>query len=132
MNYILDTHILLWTRLEPSKLAKPQRSILESSTDRKFVSTLTIWELSLKFSLGKLDLGGHTPEEFMSTAYKLGLQVIAPTPDQFASFHQLPKNIAHKDPFDRMLIWQAIQSDMCLISSDVKLAAYEVHGLTLV
>lgn len=132
MNYILDTHILLWTRLEPNRLSKPQRSILESSIDRKFISTLTIWELSLKFSLGKLDLSGHTPEEFMSSAYKLGLQVLAPTPDQFASFHRLPKNIAHKDPFDRMLIWQAMQSDMCLVSSDTKLAAYEIHGLILI
>jgi PIN domain nuclease of toxin-antitoxin system len=132
MNYILDTHILLWTRLEPGRLSKPQRSVLESSADLKFVSTVTIWELSLKFSLGKLDLGGHTPEEFMSSADKLGLQIIPPTSDQFASFHRLPKNIAHKDPFDRMLIWQAIQSDMCLLSSDTRLAAYEVHGLTVV
>jgi PIN domain nuclease of toxin-antitoxin system len=131
MNYILDTHILLWTRLDPSRLSKSQRSILESSADLKFISTITIWELSLKFSLGKLDLGGHTPEEFMSSAYKLGLQVLPPTLDQFASFHRLPKNVAHKDPFDRMLIWQAIQSDMCLVSSDTKLAAYEVYGLTV-
>jgi PIN domain nuclease of toxin-antitoxin system len=132
MNYILDTHILLWTRLEPRRLSKSQRSILESSADLKFVSTVTIWELSLKFSLGKLDLGGHTPEEFMSSANMLGLQILPPTPDQFASFHRLPKSIAHKDPFDRILIWQAIQSDMCLISSDTKLAAYEVHGLIVV
>lgn len=71
------------------------------------------------------------PEEFVSSAYKLGLQVLAPTPDQFASFHQLPKNIAHKDPFDRMLIWQAIQSGMQLVSSDNKLADYEVRGLVV-
>lgn len=129
MNYLIDTHVLLWARLEPRKLSKSQQSIFESSTDRKFVSTVSVWEISLKFALGKLNLNGHNPEEFMSSAHDLGLQILPPTPNQFASFYRLPASLAHKDPFDRMLIWQAIQSDLCLVSSDTKMAAYGIHGL---
>ena len=131
MSYLLDTHILLWARLEPNKLSNIHKVILQSPVDQKFISTVTIWEISLKFSLGKLDLGNHSPEEFMESAYNLGFQVLSPSPEQFASFHLLPQTLRHKDPFDRMLIWQAINSKLTLLSNDQKLASYKLHGLAI-
>ncbi len=56
---------------------------------------------------------------------------MSPEPEQFASFHQLPVVFGHKDPFDRMLIWQAIQSGMTFLSQDSKLSEYYIHGLKL-
>lgn len=131
MKYLLDTHILLWSRLEPSKLPLAHRALLRSPDDQIFISTITIWEISLKFSLGKLDLGTHTPEEFLRSAQGLGIEVITPTPEQFASFHRLPAVVGHKDPFDRMLIWHAMQSGLSFLSNDRELPKYKIHGLLL-
>jgi PIN domain nuclease of toxin-antitoxin system len=132
MKYLLDTHTLLWARLSPDKLKKTQKAIIESSEEEKFISSITAWEISLKFSLGKLDLGGHTPDEFIGGIYKLGIQIITPTAEQYVTYYLLPKMDMHKDPFDRMLIWQAIQNNLTLLSSDRKLSGYKIHGLTLV
>jgi len=132
VNYLLDTHTLLWARLEPSRLTPQQRRLIEASDREKCISTISIWEISLKFSLGKLNLGGHNPEEFLQNVQELGFHILAPAPEQYASFHQLPALAKHKDPFDRMLIWQAIQNDLTLLSSDRQLPSYKIHGLTLI
>ena len=131
MKYLLDTHTLIWARLDPQRLSRSQLNILSSSDKQKYISTISIWEISLKFSLQKLSLGGHTPEQFLETALTLGFKIINPSSVQYASFYNLPKSIKHKDPFDRMLIWQAIQSQSILLSSDKKMADYKINGLLL-
>lgn len=130
MNYLLDTHIFIWTRLEPQKLSAKQRQVI-SGTAQKFISTTTLWEISLKFGLGKLKLGRHTPEQFIDSAIVTGFQILAPEPATFTSFYQLPPILKHKDPFDRMLIWQAIQQNLVLLSSDEAMPNYKIHGLKL-
>ncbi len=131
MNYLLDTHILLWYRLDPGRVSPKHRAILSSRSDIKFISSISIWEISLKFSNGKLSLDNHSPEEFLNTAIQLGFQILASEPEQFASFHHLPEVLKHKDPFDRMLIWQAIQNNVTLLSQDTQLPQYSIHGLKL-
>jgi len=132
MKYLLDTHTLLWARLSPEKLKKTQKAIIESPEEEKFISPITAWEISLKFSLGKLDLVGHTPDEFIAGIYKLGIKIITPTPEQYVTYYLLPKMDKHKDPFDRMIIWQAIQDGLTLLSSDGQLSNYKIHGLKLI
>jgi PIN domain nuclease of toxin-antitoxin system len=131
MNYLLDTHILIWAMLEPAKLRKLHQSIIEDSKYKKYISSTSIWEISLKYSIGKLELAGHNPEEFLDRALELGFQLLTPSAKQLASFYRLPLIIDHKDPFDRMLIWQAIESDCVLLSRDRKLGKYDIHGLRL-
>lgn len=128
MSYLLDTHILLWSRLEPKKLSNSHKKIINSN-EQKFISPISIWEISLKFSLGKLNLGGHNPEEFLDSALQLGFQIAVPEVEQFASFHNLPKVSKHQDPFDRMIIWQATQSNLILLSHDNQMPKYKIHGL---
>ncbi len=132
MSYLLDTHILLWTRLDPQRLTKSQLNVLSNPDEQKFISILSIWEISLKFSLQKLTLGEYTPEIFLESALKLGLTIIEPSPAQYASFYNLPTVLQHKDPFDRMIIWQAITNKLTLLSSDNKMKEYKIHGLSLV
>jgi PIN domain nuclease of toxin-antitoxin system len=132
MNYLLDTHILLWSRLDLAKIKTKHRDIIESTDEEKFISAISIWEISLKYSLGKLDLGGHNPEEFIAGLHKFGIKVISPTPEQYSTFHLLPNIPNHKDPFDRMIVWHALHSGMTLLSSDNKLAEYELHGLSII
>ena len=76
MNYLLDTHILLWLRLSPEKLSPEHKKIIESSEYEKFVSSITQWEISLKYAIGRLELGSHTPDEFLAGIYKIGLTVL--------------------------------------------------------
>lgn len=107
-------------------------AIIQSPDDEKFVSAITVWEISLKFALGKLELGGQTPDEFIAGIDKLGIRNITPTSSQYATYYLLPKMDKHKDPFDRMIIWHAVQSGLTLISSDRRLPDYKIHGLELV
>jgi PIN domain nuclease of toxin-antitoxin system len=129
--YLLDTHVLLWARLDPAKLSKTHQQILTRPDAKKYFSSVSLWEISLKFALGKLELGGHNPDEFLVTAHELGLFVTSPEPDQYASFYRLQQIPNHKDPFDRMLIWQAIQQKMTLLSHDSKFGDYKPYGLAL-
>lgn len=129
--YLLDTHVLIWALLDPDKLSNSHKDILRHSSARKFISTVSIWEISLKFGLGKLGLGEHTPEEFFDSAMSLGLDILSPEPQVYASFHRLRLNTEHKDPFDRMIIWHAMQADITLISYDSKMSQYRPQGLKL-
>lgn len=129
--YLLDTHVLPWARFDPDRLSASYREIITSPHVQKFISGISIWEISLKFALGKLELGGHSPEEFLATARQLGLGVVSPEAEHYASFHRLQPVVGHNDPFDRMLIWQAIQTQMTLLSHDGKLAEYKPVGLNL-
>ncbi len=129
--YLLDTNILLWFRLEPTKLSKSHIDILRNPDIQKCISPISLWEISLKFALGKIELGAHTPEEFLDSALALGLIVISPEPNIYATFHRLKPHPEHRDPFDRMLIWQAIKSNLTLISTDKRMKMYKTQGLSL-
>ncbi len=99
--------------------------------NRILVSSISFWEISLKFALGKLELVGCLPKELPLIATQMGLERIAVDADHAASFCQLPRQI-HKDPFDRMLVWLAIQKHWVLISKDQHIANYAEHGLRIV
>ena len=129
--YLVDTHTLLWSLFEPEKLPSRHQAILQNVNEQKLISTLSVWEVSLKFGLGRLDLGGHTPEMFLEKARSFGFQIIAPKPATFASFYRLNLLRDHKDPFDRMLIWHAVCAQLTLISSDAHMARYQTLGLSL-
>jgi len=131
MKYLLDTHILIWARLDHKKLTVAHRAILESASEEKYISAISVWEISLKYYIGKLELGSITPDEFIAGIYKLGIKVVAPTTEQYSSFYLLPTINKHKDPFDRMIIWHSIESGLTLISSDKQMSEYKIHGLNL-
>lgn len=128
MNYLLDTHAFLWAALAPEKLGRKARAAITDSSNAVHLSSVTFWEISLKFGLGKLMLDGCTPESLVSVAREMGLTLIAPDADETASFHQLPR-VPHRDPFDRMLVWQAVQRRLILITKDAALPAYAAAGL---
>jgi PIN domain nuclease of toxin-antitoxin system len=130
VNYLLDTHTFIWTLSEDEKLSDVARPIIENTNNSIFVSSVSFWEISLKFSTGKLKLSGFVPEEMPELSKKLGFEIITPTPNESASFHKLIIT-THKDPFDRMLIWQAIQRDLVFISKDESLKQYKAAGLKL-
>ena len=104
--------------------------IIKEPGNRIFVSAITFWEIALKFSLKKLELKGITPGDLPEFANKMNYEFISLSAGDAASFYHLPR-ISHKDPFDRMLIWQAIRGKMVLVSKDSKISAYEDYGLKI-
>ena len=130
MKLLLDSHAFLWAVMDPEKLSKKVRTAVSSPANEVSVSAVTFWELSLKHSLGKLILEGVSPEELFVVAQEAGFNLLSLDPKQASEYLQLPK-LAHKDPFDRMLVWQAIASGSTMISKDPSMRAYTNQGLRL-
>lgn len=148
MNYLVDSHVLLWIMLSPKKISKRVRNILLNPELIKHVSAITFWEISLKFSLGKIDLKGILPDQLPTIAKDTGFEILDFDVDIAASFYKLslktsfkseafklvyklPK-LPNKDPFDRMLAWQAITKDYCLLTKDTDFIGLENCGLKVI
>jgi PIN domain nuclease of toxin-antitoxin system len=130
MNCLIDTHILLWSAITPSKLTAQINGVLLDSENRIVVSAITFWEIALKYAAGRLDIMGLAPEDFPRIASELGFETINLTAEDASGFHQLPVKM-HRDPFDRMLAWQAIRHELTLITADPAFHEYRSHGLRL-
>jgi len=128
MNYLLDTHVFLWTVFDHRQLSKNASSVILDSDNEILVSLVTFWEIALKFNIGKISLKGVLPEELPQYAEKSGFEILGITPEVVSSFYKLP-SIKHRDPFDRLIIWQCIQNDICMISKDNAISEYAQYGL---
>jgi PIN domain nuclease of toxin-antitoxin system len=132
MNYLVDTHCLIWSLLDPQKVSSSHRAVLVEATSTKFVSKISHWEIALKFGLGKLQLKGISPEGLLKVATEAGYEIFDITEDDFVTSYQLPASKVHKDPFDRLLVWQCIRNNLVFVSEDKRLKEYVKHGLKLV
>ena len=128
MNILLDTHVFLWSLFTPDKLSKAVIREIKTPNNDVAVSVVTFWEISLKYALGKLELTGVKPEELPDFAAQMNLEILPITAAEASSFHKLPR-LSHKDPFDRIIIWQAIQRKMTLVSKDRDFKAYHKFRL---
>ncbi|MBI2049374.1 type II toxin-antitoxin system VapC family toxin [Candidatus Roizmanbacteria bacterium] len=131
MKYLADTHVFLWIVLSPKKISKKVRDILLDAELTKYISIITFWEISLKFSLGKIDLRGVLPDKFPIIARNTGFEILNLDSEIASSFYKLPK-IRNKDPFDRMLAWQAIREDCFFLTRDKEFSGYKDNGLNIV
>lgn len=128
MNYLLDTHTFLWAVTSVNNLSENARRILTDMSNDIYVSAVSFWEISLKFSIGKLSLKNISPEDFYRLAIETGFILKDLTSVEASSYHILNANW-HTDPFDKMLIWQAIRNEFTLISKDQEFIKYESVGL---
>ena len=128
MNYLLDTHTFLWAAFSPNKLSSKARNEIRSAENQVCISIISFWEISLKYTLGKIELSNCTPADMPDIATQMEIEIIQLGAQETASFYLLPK-IAHKDPFDRMIIWQAIQQQFVLVSKDANFPEYRQFGL---
>ncbi|MGB2682776.1 MAG: type II toxin-antitoxin system VapC family toxin [Candidatus Competibacter sp.] len=131
MKALLDTHVFLWAVFAPKKLSADTRALIQNINNVLLLSTISFWEISLKYAIGKLELHGCSPEDLLGVASAMHLELLQPSPDELASFHRLPR-VAHKDPFDRLIIWQALQNKLILISGDQRLSDYGSLGLKVI
>lgn len=131
MNFLLDTHVFLWAIFEPEKLPKKLKTAVLNLESTIYISIITFWEISLKFSLGKIDLKGILPDELPKIARRDGFEILDLNIDMVSSFYKLPK-LSNKDPFDRMLAWQAINKDYSLVTKDPDFRSFDKYGLKTV
>ena len=126
MTVLLDTHVLLWLLLEPTKLSKRVRSLLSDTGTEVLVSSATAWEIATKHRLGKLE---HAAD--VVRGYSDHLRTALATELSISSAHALLaggfKN-AHKDPFDRLLASQSTLEGIPLVSND---RAFDEFPVTL-
>ena len=128
MNYLLDTHVFLWAVFEPEKLSKKARDTIEDPDNTIYVSAATYWEISLKYALGKLVLTNVLPDALPDISGQMGFEIMIVDADTASTFYRLPRT-AHKDPFDRLVVWQAINKNVTLITKDKGIGAYRKLGL---
>lgn len=119
MKIIIDTHIFLWSLSDPDLIAEEKRNELESLANTIYVSSISIAEIMIKASLGKLDI------DFDPIAYTelTGFQSLDFSANDAVLLKDLPFH--HKDPFDRMLIAQSIAQKTKIMSDDRKFAMYD-------
>lgn len=131
MTYLIDTHVLLWLLFTPKKLSKTAKSIIQNPNHTIFVSPVSLWEISLKYSIGKLRLIGYLPEDIEQAIDQLNLTILELNTQQILTSYKLTQN-PHKDPFDRLLIWQAISLSMPIITKDAAFLYYKNEGLEII
>lgn len=107
------------------------QAILLDPASVKHVSKITLWEIALKYSLGKLELKGISPEKLFDAALKAGFELLDIAEDDLISSYKLPTHRDHKDPFNRLLIWQCIRNNLVFLSSDGRVRDYVRHGLKI-
>jgi PIN domain nuclease of toxin-antitoxin system len=121
---------MLWTIADSKKLSKKAKEVITDPDNVITVSAVSFWEVSLKSSLGKLEITGFKPENLPDACWEMGFEILTLSPEDSSSYYKL-KSVYHKDPFDRMLIWQAIQHNYSLISIDSNVKKYISDGLKI-
>jgi len=118
MKIIIDTHIFLWALSDPDRISLGRRNKLETRTNIVYVSSITIAEIMIKSSMGKLQID-FDPVEF---AQKSGFDLLAFSGPEALLLKDLPFH--HRDPFDRMLICQSLINNYPLMTDDNKIRQY--------
>ena len=121
MNLLLDTHVALWAITDHPGLSATARELILSPRATVWISVASIWEISIKHSLGRgeMPVSGKDAIRYFRDA---GYQFLAIEPEHAAAIETLPRH--HQDPFDRLLVAQALIEPMRLLTHDSNVARY--------
>jgi len=125
MKLLLDTHTLLWFIAGSASLSAYARSLIEDASNEKFVSIVSIWETAIKVSIGKMSLSAPFDVLFPHQIQINGFELLPVKIEHTSVVTTLPFH--HRDPFDRLLIAQAIEEKMTLVSVD---KVFDDYGVT--
>lgn len=120
MTLLLDSHVLLWWLITPDRLGPRTCEIVSDGANQVFVSAASVWELSIKQSVGKLELPGDLNDQ----AAAEGFTPLPVDGRHAALVRTLP--LHHRDPFDRLLVAQALREGLTLVTADPALQDYDV------
>lgn len=127
MKLLLDTHAFLWFITGNSKLSRTARLLIDDLANDKFVSIVSLWEIAIKFGLGRLDLSDKFEVLFPNQLIINGFEQLPIENEHLYEFIKLPHH--HSDPFDRLLIAQTIAEKMSVVSVDTAFDDYSVTRL---
>jgi PIN domain nuclease of toxin-antitoxin system len=125
-GFLLDTHALLWFIQDDPQLSDRARVIITTDTNQLCLSVASLWEITIKLNIGKLTIG-HTIDEIYTLLKQLNIEILAISQSDLEQYLTLP--LHHRDPFDRLIIAQAIDRQLALVSADSAFKAYSVQKL---
>ncbi len=128
MRVLTDTHVLIWALIEPHRMPVTHDLVLKDRSNDFFFSAVNIWEIAIKQALGRLDFD-LDPIMVLAAARQTGFAELPVRSAAAARVATMPHH--HRDPFDRLLVAQAIEEDAHLLSVDPILALYGDHVLVL-
>ena len=123
MKLLLDTHVLLWFHAADPRLSPKVSSMIQAKENESWFSIVSLWEIAIKYRLGKLKLADELEQTFKAMEGS-NLDQLLLVNDHVLGVADLP--LHHRDPFDRMLIAQAKHEGMHLLTADPHFAAYDV------
>ena len=121
MRLLADTHVFLWIAAEPLRLSERVREMITDAANQVYLSHVSVWEIAIKHALkpGSLPISGSAALQYFTES---GFLLLAVSPQHAAGVEQLP--LLHADPFDRMLVAQALTEPLRLVTADEKVARY--------
>ena len=123
MKLLLDSNVLLWSIFDRKRLSSKVRKLIDDDAHEIFVSVASVWELSIKVAKGKLGMPGGSIRYVMEQIERTGATVLPLADRYILRVERLPHH--HGDPFDRMIVAQALEEGCAILSSDAALAAYD-------
>ena len=127
VRVLLDTHAFLWWIADSARLSRSARRAIEDDANTIFVSAASAWEIATKHRIGKLPQAEAVALDVTGNIAGQGFEALAITVDDAERAGRLPG--LHRDPFDRVLIAQALARDLAVVSVDQALDGYGVHRL---
>ncbi len=127
MKVLLDTHAFLWLIHDDDRLSRAARQTFLNMENRLFFSAASMWEICIKMSLGKISLREGWSQIIQEEMERSTINWLPIQRSHCVEVVRLPFH--HRDPFDRMLIAQALVEDMHLLSRDNRLSAYEIERI---
>ena len=121
MQYLIDTHVFLWFVSNTKELSKTAKTLIEDEKNEIFLSIASLWEISIKTVLGKLTINGNY-ESVIDDVNDNSIQILQINFARTVEQNRLPFH--HRDPFDRIIVSQAIVENMNLISADAAFDDY--------
>jgi PIN domain nuclease of toxin-antitoxin system len=128
VRLLLDTHIFIWWDSEPQKLSSQALALCQDPAHTLVLSVASVWEMQIKSQLGKLDLDRPLTEIIESQQLINNLELLPVQLAQVLALQHLPTH--HKDPFDRLIIAQALVEQIAVVSADPMFALYPVQVLS--
>ena len=126
MKYLLDTCDLIDIVFTPERLSAAARDAVRKENELA-VSIASFWEIMIKQQIGKLGIKSTSAQELADICKELGIQILQTTIPQVDLVRTLPRYDDHGDPFDRLIICQAIYENMPVVTSDSKFSRYNIH-----
>jgi PIN domain nuclease of toxin-antitoxin system len=123
MGYILDTNALIFYLYNPEQLSKAALNIVSNENNRLYVSIVSLWEIAIKSSIGKLGIK-NSLEEIAGICLKNKIELLAINPSHLDQIANLPQ--IHSDPFDRLIISQALVENLEIVTRDSIIPKYDV------